>query len=125
MTNAKVTKQENGTYDISLDLSGNLNLVDGIDEIIQNITTNILLIKGEWFIDIDSGVDYFSVVFNKQSTRTAIDEQFIIAIENTDNVIGLTSYSSTINRGTRELIIRFNAKTSIGNTGNQEVNING
>ena len=133
MTNAKVTPVEidngttkiDGVYDISFDLAGNLNLVSGIDEIIQDITTNLYLVKGEGFINIDAGVDYFGTVFVKGTTRSAIDEEFVRAIENTTGVTRIISYSSNIKRSTRELDINFNVATTYGTTGDTGVTING
>ena len=121
MSNALVTKTEGGPYDISFDISGNLNMVKGIDEIIQDITTNILLIKGEWFISIDAGIDYFGVVFSKRSSIVSVDSEFIKAIENTTGVVNVISYSSTIDKARRDLTITFNASTTAGETGKLEV----
>lgn len=121
MSNALATKVISGSYDISFDISGNLNLVSGIDEIIQDITTNILMVKGEWFIDIDAGIDYFGVVFQRSSTRTAVDAEFVKAIENTTGVVRIISYSSVVDRSNRGLTITFNASTTSGDTGELEV----
>jgi len=110
-------------YDISFNSKGQFSIIEGVEQIAQQIKTNLYLIYGEWFLNVDEGVDYFGVVFEEGSTRNQIDDQIINAILSTNGVLYLNSYTSNYDRTSGTLGITFNAQTTQGETGNVTTNV--
>lgn len=122
MTTLKLTENSEGFLDISLDEQGNFITINGTAEIAQDITTRIYSIKNSWFLDLDLGVDYFGVVFADDSTRNAVDQEFINIILETTGVQSLISYNSNI-ESDRSFLVTFNAQTVAGTTGETTVDL--
>ena len=122
MTSWKLTENTEGFLDISLDEQGNINLIRGAAEIAQEITTRLYFIKNSWFLDLDLGVDYFGVVFKEESSRSAVDQEFIDTILGTDGVQNMIDYVSSIDSN-RKFTVVFNAQTVAGTTGDTTVEL--
>lgn len=122
MTSWKLTQNTEGFLDISFDEQGNIDLIRGAAEIAQEIVTRIYFIKNSWFLDLELGVDYFGVVFASTSTRSAVDQEFINTILDTDGVQSLNNYQSSID-SSRNFIVVFNAQTVEGTTGDTTVEL--
>ena len=65
------------TIDLEIDVAlddlnydkGRLQTVTGTALKLQRIRNRILTVKGEWFLDLDYGLDYRGVIWNKRTPR--------------------------------------------------------
>lgn len=55
------------TNDISL-AGGRAVTVSANEEKVQRIRNRLMTVKGEWFTDLDYGLDYENVIWNKQAS---------------------------------------------------------
>lgn len=120
--------------DLLLDSSGDLVIENG-DLVLtlagddpggvgQLIREAVLLVKGEWFLDLDAGVAYFErdgvdaseailgQTFDAAKCETAFREA-IAAVAGVDTVV---SVSATFDDGTRLATIAWVVTTTFGNT---------
>lgn len=107
----KTFKIENG--DLVFDNLGNFEIVEGIDEIAQSIerilTTNI----GEWFLNIDFGLNYNEIKgkgIDKQGIELALRD----AIFQDERVDEVEFEKINIDNKNRSLEVIFNIKTIDG-----------
>lgn len=63
------------TGDLSI-VNGDQTYTSGVEAIAADLKSNWLFVKGEWYLDINKGVDYWGVVFKKGATLEAIEEEF-------------------------------------------------
>jgi hypothetical protein len=70
------------------------------DAVGQAVLTRLKLERGEWFLDVNSGMPWRTEVLGKYtgSTRDPVIRHRIL---DTQGVLGIASYSSNLNRETR------------------------
>ena len=71
--------------------NGLLVFAEGVDAIVQLITQKLQVIKGEWFFNLDLGVDYFNVIFPKQTSDFKRFIEFRKTIDTVPGVVKVTS----------------------------------
>lgn len=77
---------------------GNQNITYGIYAVAQAIQTRLLLLKGEWWENLDNGLPLFQDILGHRGTGDRImlvDSIIKERIANTKNVIGVREFSST------------------------------
>ncbi len=79
----------------------------------QRVAINLKLYLGEWFADTQLGIPYFQSIFGK-GTREATDAILKAAIIDTEGVVRLTNFESTIDNSTRAYSVTFKAITETG-----------
>lgn len=103
--------------------SGDLSLTEGEDTIKQHIMNILKSFKGEWFLDITSGIPYYSSVFKKNPNPQTLDFIFKDAIANAAGVKELTFFDLTLDRSTRKLKLEFAVDTIEGNINFENITV--
>lgn len=84
------------------------------EDLAQRLKIKLQFFVGEWFLDENYGIPYFQEIFVKGTNRDTIDDRFKLAISSEDGVQRLSSYSSSIDRSTRELSVQATVLTTEG-----------
>lgn len=74
-------------WDIYLNSSGDLAIVDKATELIQNITSALKLWKGEYQFNINLGIPYLALLSNPNLDINLISYHITNAIENENNYL--------------------------------------
>ena len=88
-------------------------LVNSPQAVLQLILTGLKLFQGEFFLNTAAGMPWNSQVIGF-GTQSLYDPAIQNQILNTTGVTGLTSYSSSLNKVTRELSVAFSVSTQFG-----------
>lgn len=102
--------------DLHLDAAGNLVMVQDAYAIGQHIRQRLMFWKGEWFLDLDAGVDWKNEVFARRPEQKDFADAVIKReIATTPGVVSIDEYVSRYDRATRGLIVdRVRADTDAG-----------
>lgn len=109
----------NGDLDLS---TGDATYTTGMVAIAQALDLAFSLVKGEWFADLDAGVDSFGVVLVSNPSQELIKQELRTAAFTVPGVTGVTSISLTLDRVARELTGAVNVSTDEGDIA-QEVRL--
>lgn len=101
-------------HDIYLLPTGDLATVDGRAAILQNILQTLGIFRGEWFLDVTLGIDYFGQILIKNAKPSTINTIFISEILSVPGVISLNTYSFAPDYIKRQLVVKFSATTTQG-----------
>lgn len=92
--------------DLELTADGNLRLVYDAEAIGQHARQRLSLFLGEWFLDAESGVDWFGQVMGARQDRLAIGEAMVKAtILATPGVSEIEEISTRYDRTSRGMIV--------------------
>jgi phage baseplate assembly protein W len=69
--------------------------------------------QGEWFMNTTTGLPYFSDPFINKPDKVAVDNVIKTAIINTEGVVSLDEYTSSLNSN-RDLNVSFSATSETG-----------
>ena len=106
--------------DLLLDADGDLvvgtdlSLSSGVAAVTQGIRVRLLTFRGEWFLDLDSGVPYYQEILGKKFDQQRAHAAFREAILATPGVNELLSLVVTFDSPTRELRVLWKANTVFG-----------
>jgi hypothetical protein len=105
----------NDTHDLIIkDLD--LVLIDGIDQIAQNLNITLRFFLGEWYLDTTVGIPYYQYFFIKNPNQIQVDSFLMNAIYDTPGVTNITAYASKYSAPGREYSVEFTASTIAGDT---------
>jgi hypothetical protein len=96
-------------------------LVDGVNQIAQNLAIRLRFMFGEWYLNILVGVPYYQYFFIKDPNQIQVETFLKDEISNTRGVIEITSFSSNFDGQTREFSVNFACKTIDGNLEMEQV----
>lgn len=88
-------RQLDANRDMTFGLGGLNFLTNTPATVAQAILTRLLLITGEWFLDVTEGTDYGGAIVGNHSQAEA-DAEIRRRILGTQGVTALVSYSSTL-----------------------------
>lgn len=95
--------------------NGDFVLVKDNDEIAQSLRIRLNMALGNWFLDNRIGLDFFGIIFNKNSSEDQIRREIRRVITETVGVISILKYTQEIRRlndkGERKLIFNFTVST--------------
>lgn len=100
--------------DLLIDENG-LSLISGLEGIAQLVRFRLGMFKGEWFLNLDIGVDWYSLLgehYDEAKTRAVIAAE----IADVPGVLAVTELSIAFDGRTRELTIDWAATTLFGDT---------
>ncbi len=108
--------------DLKLDIDGDLDLSNGRDlqlvedaaAIAQHASIRLRQTKGEWFLDLDAGFDWFGVVFRKGATDAEIEAEVRRVLVRTPGVVQVYSVVITREQSARRASIVAQAQTDTG-----------
>lgn len=110
MTQLKVTDSGD------IEVEGNtFSLIDKDAEIRQRIIQNLKTFLGEWFLDVNTGVPYYQIIFEKGVSAELVEDSIKDAILSTIGVVELTRFEPLdLDGGTRLLAVDFEVRTVNG-----------
>lgn len=91
-------------------VDGDLSLVQDINRIIQHIRTGLLLLLGDWVLNTDEGISYFSGMRAYPEILSAQIKHAINTVDGVDTVLKYNFYQDNDN------IIHVSATVKIGNS---------
>ena len=92
-------------------LNGDIQIVDDyIDNVIQKIIFNLKRFRGEDFLNVTRGVDYFGLVFVQSPDLLIIEAILKKAIYEVNEVDEITNFSAEFDNSKRHLSITFSAR---------------
>jgi hypothetical protein len=101
--------------DHDLDVSGmDLNLIDGAEQVRQQLLIKLKLWQGEWFLDTEFGTPYLQKILGKQLTLSGAIAALRKSIFEVSGVRGIQSLDYSFSNLTRKLTVNFSADTQYG-----------
>lgn len=88
----------------------NFEIVDGVDQVSQNLAIRLRFMLGEWFLNILAGIPYYEYFFIKNPNQIQIETFLKNEISNTRSVTEITSFSSNFDGATRLFTVVFGCK---------------
>jgi len=106
------TLKLNEFWQLEADETGTkLNTLHDKDALSQLISQRLLLIRGEFQLDVLKGVDYFNILGAK---RRPEDAEFIAQIEDLGYGIKVTEFTAELDKRVRKYKINLKCKTDMG-----------
>lgn len=90
-----------------------IKMIDGNELIRQKVQTVIGTNKGEWFLNIDEGID-FNNLLGKKKDDEIIRNEIIQGLQQVDSSFVLETFNCDFDRKNRKLTVNFKAKNSDG-----------
>ena len=109
---------DNGEWDV---VGGDLNLIEGPDEISQIASQRLRFFFGEWFLDTSRGIPYFEEILKKRVNASRIDGEFIEQLTNVPGVTLVEQYDAVFDPGARTLTVTAQLQTIDGSINFSEV----
>lgn len=106
-----ITLTEAHDLDVSL---GDLLLVDGAEQVRQQLIIKLKLWTGEWFLDTEFGTPYLQSILGKQLTLSGAIVAIRKSILEVPGVRQITAFAYRFDNATRELSVVFSADTPFG-----------
>jgi hypothetical protein len=115
---------ETDPLDIALDDDGDLDvlraaatdLVAGLEGIAQLCRIAVLTFMGEWFANLDEGVDYFGLILGQPFRENVIRAEFRRVLLTVPGVTEVLSVVTTFDAATRVLSVNWRTRTVFGDT---------
>jgi hypothetical protein len=102
------------TGDLSIE-SFDIALVDGIDQIAQNLSIRLRFMRGEWYLDIAAGLPYYQYFFIKNPNQLQVETFIKNEIVNTTGINQILNFSSAYDDQRRQFSVNFTCQTDNGN----------
>jgi hypothetical protein len=115
-----ITRQLTADFDMNFGHSLDDYLHDAF-AVGQNIKTRLLLILGEWFLDITAGVPWNVLLGPKPADTVALEGAVRQTIVTTTDVVEITAFSLDFDRATRKATIQTTVRTVYGTSVSVEV----
>ena len=91
-----------------------LQLVEGINQVRQELSSRLRFVRGEYYLDTSIGVPYYDGMLEKGSARVILESEIKRTIFETPQVVSLVSFETVFNSSTRSYAVIFQAQTSEG-----------
>lgn len=91
-----------------------LVLVDGAEQVRQQLLIKLKLWKGEWFLDTDFGTPYLQGILGKQLTLSGALAAIRVSILEVSGVRSITEFDYTFSAQLRTLSVAFEVDTVYG-----------
>ena len=96
--------------DIAIE-NNDITIISGTQEVRQRLLQNLKSFRGDWFLNLTSGVPYFENIFRKDYDIEVIGTVIKDAIINTVGVMELLDFDLSIDDSARTLNLSFNVRT--------------
>lgn len=123
---------ESDPQDILLDSDGDIVLDDqglhwasGVAGVVQGARIRMLMFAGEWFLNLDVGLDYYGDILFENYDETRARAGFTAAILDTPGILAVTSLTFSLNPQSRVLAVTWSASTQFGDTSPDTLNLSG
>lgn len=88
-------------------------IIDGLEQIAQNVAIRLRMFQGEWFRDTRLGLPYYSDSFTK-ADQTTVDTYIKTVIKDTPGINEIISFESNYDSANRSYSVSFKANTIYG-----------
>ncbi len=105
-----------GDEDLDFGDGSDLQLSTGIPAVVQALRERLKTFAGEWFLDLDHGVDYYGALLGQKFDPVVAQGAFRPVILATPNVVELLALNVAFDVTTRTLSIEFSVRTAFGDT---------
>jgi hypothetical protein len=103
--------------DIKLTSGKNLSLIYSPQNVAQQIEVRLRTFKGEWFLNQNLGIPFFTQILTKTRDKNRADTIFQNEVLKLSEVIKIDQFESNIDRRTREYTItNLSVKVESGET---------
>jgi len=106
-------KMASNSMDILVEGS-DLQIVEGKDATVQYLKQVLSAFKGEWFLNIEFGIDYHGKVLIKDPDPNVLETIFKEAILSVPGVLEIIEFQLLVDPATREYEIDFTCSTIDG-----------
>ena len=100
-------------YDLAI-VDGDLQLVDGREEVIQAVTIAVLAIQGEWEYDFTNGIPWLVDMFDINYPQVRKEAHLKDAILKVENVLSVDRLIYTVDPVNKGAYVAFEARTTFG-----------
>lgn len=107
--------------DLALDNSGDLliedfdlKLINGVDQIAQNLAIRLRFFMNDYFLDITAGIPYYEDFFIKAPNQIRIESLLKDEILQTEGIEEILSFSSNFDSSLRKFSVNFTARSVDG-----------
>lgn len=104
------------THDLVLDDDKGLQMIDGLEEIVQRVKITLLAHKGEWLFDTEFGVPYRDQILVKNPNMAQIEAASRVVIAAVPGVTRILALKLTLDGATRKLTVQGDIETDEGPT---------
>jgi hypothetical protein len=101
------------THDLDLS-SNNIELIEGIDEIVQKLRIRYQFFLGEWFLDERVGIPYYEKILVKSPNLSDVNSILREVAVTTPGIAEVDRFDSEFDARTRELRIDLWARSDTG-----------
>jgi hypothetical protein len=117
MTTQRSVMALDANHDIYLDAAtGYVARVYNSDAVLQTVKTRLLLVSQEWFLNLNSGLPWFTEMVGKNPNLFKIRSYIARQILGTDGVIKLKKLTLDFDKPNRKLVINFEYTDEYGET---------
>lgn len=95
-------------------VGGDLPLVDGADQTAQRLRTRLRLIQGEWFLDTEAGLPWFTDILGKNMDMNRTEALLRREILAVPGVLEISAFVLEFDPRSRALSLAFTARTTEG-----------
>lgn len=103
--------------DWKLDSYGDLIIpieyVSGVEAVAQMLRIRIQRVKGEWFADLDAGVDWYGVILGQRYNSEAVRSEFRKAILGTPGAANILALNVGFDRASRNLTVSYRVQVDL------------
>lgn len=86
------------------------------DAVAQTVKTRLLLIRQEWFLNLDAGLPWFAEMLGKRSNITTIKSYVATQILGTEGVVEITRLDVIIDKQNRAFEMYYEYRDEYGET---------
>jgi hypothetical protein len=117
---AQLTRRLDANWDMTFG-RGLANYARGAEAVAQNVRSRLLLLQGEWFLDINAGVPYLQKITVRPADLAFTAAVLKQTILETDGVAEVTSFDLAMDQVARKLTVSATVTTEDGSTANIQV----
>lgn len=88
--------------------------VDNSELVSQKITNRLQTFRGEWYLNRDLGIPYYSDVFRKNPNLPQIRSILLAAVKGVNGVEEIIRFDTELDSGTRQLNVDFTVRITTG-----------
>lgn len=107
-------KLDPSTGDLALTADADQDFVAGVEGIASDVKARWQLVKGEYFLDLDEGLDWWGIVFRKNPNLQAIREEFIRVALTAPGCVEVIQFDPVLDSSTRTLTATYALRADTG-----------
>lgn len=112
---ATALRDEKCEPDVELDgTTGDQSMLLGFDGVVSGVKAAWQTVKGEYWLDLNLGLDWFGLVFVKNPNMGAIRNDFERMAATVPGFVELLTFDTTLDRASRTLTAAVSFSTDVG-----------